>query len=178
VRFCMIEMQASDELLLWPLVHPVFKQFDSVWNYIQTLRHRMNRCCVVGSSDGVFSLCLPLRSSDECNNGGISSYDATLWILTRPIIFEFFRFVCFHCVPMSTLRCFTSEELESAYILGHLLYGQATGVWTPLNCTEHYKLANPCVLHLPVTLGTNNVLSLVVFVYWSSIISNWGVQFH
>jgi hypothetical protein len=29
----------------------------------------------------------------------------------------------------------------------------------------NYKLANPSVIHLLVTLGTNNVLSLVAFVH-------------
>jgi hypothetical protein len=91
----------------------------------------------------------------------------------------FLRFFCFQCVSKSTPSCLGSKDLESAYFAWHLSHGQATSVWTPLNSmVKHYKLANLSVLSLLVTLGTKNVLSLVAFVPWSLVISNWGVTFH
>jgi hypothetical protein len=137
---------------------------------VQTLRHRMNRCYTVGSSDGAFSLCLPLSSHPTKLDLGASVH-LTLPFAVQLIQFNrlwvFLRFSCFQCVSMSTLSCLASRELECAYNSWHLMHGQATSVWTPLNSTvKHYKLANSSVLHFLVTLGNNNVLGLVAFVHW------------
>jgi hypothetical protein len=95
-----------------------------------------------------------------------------IWVPTHPIQTPLsfpsivLLLLCFH--ELSELD--NIKELECAYFHGFLVHGQATSTQTPLNnsTVKHYKL---------VTLGTIKVLSLVVFIHWSSINSNWGVSF-
>jgi hypothetical protein len=113
-------MKASDEPLTWASDHPVLKQLKSNPYCYQTLRHRMNRCLTIGSSDSHFWISSRRTHSTQLESRASDHPTLLLWfqLIQFKCLWVFRQFFCFQCVSMSTLSCLASKKLECAYFHG------------------------------------------------------------